>query len=478
MKRISYYLVMIGWGLGNEDQHISLIFIGEAMLMQINKVEEMIFDSLYDGVLIADGNCIVRYINPSYTRITKVEKEEILGKPLIEVRPGAKLPSVIRNGKQLLRIPRRVDDVEYIVNMVPIKEDDEVIGGISILNEINDVYKLTEALNQSNMMIQKLQKRMKRMGKAKYSFDDIISIDKNSIEAKNLARRIAKKNSSILITGESGTGKELYANAIHNVSDRQNGPFIAVNCAIFESNLLESELFGYEEGAFTGAKKGGKIGLFEVANGGTLFLDEISEMNYGLQAKLLRTLQENTIRRIGGLEEISIDIRLVCATNKNLKTMVEENRFREDLYYRIAVFPINILPLRQRRKDIDELVLHFLSEMNSKTERHVEIANDVMKILHNYEWPGNIRELKNTIEFSINMVDENIIKPEHLPKIIQAQGIKKNIVKLKTLEEIIKDTEAAEIKKAMLIYGNTVEGKKKAAKALGISLATLYNKLK
>ncbi|ABR50323.1 sigma54 specific transcriptional regulator, Fis family [Alkaliphilus metalliredigens QYMF] len=446
--------------------------------MQITETEKIIFDSLYDGVLIADENSTVRYINPSYTRITKVEKEDILGKSLIEIRPGAKLPSVIKNGNQRLRIPRKVDGVEYFVNMVPIRENGEVIGGISILNEINDIYKLTEALNQSNIMIQKLQKRMKRMGKAKYSFDDIISVDENSMNSKNLAKKIANKNSNVLTTGESGTGKELYVNAIHNASNRQNGPFIAVNCATFESNLLESELFGYEEGSFTGAKKGGKIGLFEVANGGTLFLDEISEMNYGLQAKLLRTLQENTIRRIGGLEEISIDIRLICASNKNLKNMVEENKFREDLYYRIAVFPINILPLRYRRKDIEPLALHFLNEMNTKTERQVEISDDAMRILQNYEWPGNIRELKNAIEFAIHMVEENIIKLEHLPKIIQIEGIKKNIVLPKKLEEIIKETEAMEIKKAMLIYGNTVDGKKKAAEALGISLATLYNKLK
>ncbi|AOT69377.1 sigma-54 interaction domain-containing protein [Geosporobacter ferrireducens] len=446
--------------------------------MRMNYLEKKIFDALYDGVLIADQDTIVRYINPAYTRITKVEVDDIVGKPLLEVRPGAQLPSVIKSGKKLLRIPRKVGEVEYIVNMAPIIEQGEIIGGISILNEINDIYKLTEALNQSNMMIKKLEKYMKTMGKAKYTFENIISIDKNSLETKNLAKRIAKKDSNVLITGESGTGKELYANAIHNASDRQNGPFIAVNCATFDSNLLESELFGYEEGAFTGAKKGGKIGLFEVANGGTLFLDEISEMNYGLQAKLLRTLQENTIRRIGGLKEIPIDIRVIAATNKSLEKMIEENRFRKDLYYRIAVFPINIYPLRDRREDIKYLIENFLDEMGRKINRQVNVCEDVMKLLYSYGWPGNIRELKNTIEFAINMTDEDIIRQEHLPKIIQSEGVKKNLVKLKNLDEIIKETEIAEIKKVILIYGDTVEGKKKAAEALGISLATLYNKLK
>ncbi|WP_432404404.1 sigma-54 interaction domain-containing protein [Wukongibacter sp. M2B1] len=446
--------------------------------MQINNMEKVIFDSLYDGVLIADKNCIVRYINPSYTRITKVKAEDIIGKHLLEIRPGARLPSVIRKGKKLLRVPRKVEDIEYIVNMAPIIENNEIIGGISILNEINDIYKLTEKLNQSNMKIKKLEKHMRRMGKAKYIFDDIISIDKLSLETKDLAKKVAQKGSNLLITGESGTGKELYANSIHNASERQNEPFIAVNCAIFDSNLLESELFGYEEGAFTGAKKGGKIGLFEVANGGTLFLDEISEMNYILQAKLLRTLQENTIRRIGGLDEIPIDVRIIAATNKNLEEMIERNEFRKDLYYRIAVFPINLYPLRNRRGDIKPLTEYFLDKIADKMKRRIAISEEAMKILYNYDWPGNIRELKNTIEFASNMIDEYTIGIEHLPKIIQAEGVKKQLVKLKSLEEIVRDIEINEIKKAILTYGDTVEGKKKAAKALGISLATLYNKIK
>lgn len=446
--------------------------------MKINSLEKSIFDSLYDGVLIADQACIVRYINPSYTRITRVLPEEIIGRPLSEVRPGAQLPKVIKTGHQILRKPRREGNSEYIVNMVPIIENNQIIGGISILNEINDVYKLSQELNRSNMMIKTLEKHVKRMGKAKYDFEDIISIDPKSLETKRLAKKIALSNSNVLITGESGTGKELYANAIHGASDRQNGPFIAVNCASFESNLLESELFGYEEGAFTGAKKGGKIGLFEVANGGTLFLDEISEINYGLQAKLLRSLQEKSIRRLGGLSEISIDIRLLCATNKPLEKMVEESSFRKDLFYRIAVVPISILPLRERPEDILPLAEGFLKDFLSKTNRSLTLSQDAMTMLYHYNWPGNIRELKNSIEFAINMAEDEVIQADHLPKAIQKEGIKKNIIKLKSLDEAIRQAELQEINKALIIYGNTVEGKKQAAQALGISLATLYNKLK
>lgn len=446
--------------------------------MEINNWVKIILDSLYDGVLIADNECIVKYINPSYTRITKVEAKDIIGQSLTTIRPGARLPNVIKNGEKLLRIQRKEGDIEYVVNMSPIIEDGEVIGGISILNEITDVYKLTEELNKSNIIIQSLKRQVKSIEQAKYDFHHIICKDEKSLEIKTLAKKVASTDLNVLITGESGTGKELYASSIHNGSGRKNGPFIAVNCATFEGNLLESELFGYEEGAFTGAKKGGKIGLFELADGGTLFLDEVSEIGFGLQAKLLRVLQEGTIRHIGGLKERSLNVRIIAATNKKLENMIKEGKFREDLYYRIAVIPINIPSLRERREDIKPLVEHFLNQFANKIKRKIEINSDALNMILNYNWPGNIRELKNTIEFASNMAEDYIITPEFLPKKIQAEGIKNNLVKLKPLEEVIKEAEINEIKKAILIYGDSVEGKKKVAEALGISLATLYNKLK
>ncbi len=447
-------------------------------IIEITNWERVILDSLHDGVLIADSDGIVKYVNPAYTKTTMVSSEDIVGKELSTVRPGSRLTNVIKTGIELLRIPRKVGDVEYMVNMVPIIENNQIIGGISILNEITEMYKIVEQLNKSKVMIKNLEKQVIGMAKTKYCFDDIVSVDLGALETKELARKIARNESNVLITGESGTGKELYVNSIHKASSRQNNPFVAVNCAIFDNNLLESELFGYEEGAFTGAKKSGKIGIFELANGGTLFLDEISEMSYGLQAKLLRTIQENTVRHIGGLKEIPIDVRIIAATNKNLEKMVEENKFRKDLYYRIVVFPLNILPLRDRRDDIKPLIEHFINNMANKIKRSIEISEDAINILYNYDWPGNIRELKNTIEFASNMADGYIIEPEHLPKIIQREGIKKNIFKLRPLDEAIRALEISEINNALITYGNTVGGKKKAAQALGISLATLYNKLK
>jgi transcriptional regulator with PAS, ATPase and Fis domain len=450
----------------------------EVAFVQINDWVKIILDSLYDGVLIIDKDSIVKYINASYTRITNVAYDEIVGRPLELTRPGSRLQEVIRTGKKQLSVRRKVGDVEYVVNMVPIMEGKEIIGGISILNQIDDVYKLAEELEKSTRLIKNLRDRVKKLGRAKYTFEDIVYRDEKSSETIRMASKIAEKGMNVLITGESGTGKELYAQSIHNASDRKRQPFIAVNCATLDSNLLESELFGYEEGSFTGAKKGGKIGLFEEANGGTLFLDEISEMDYRLQAKLLRTLQENVVRPVGGTNEIPIDVRVIAATNKELEIMIEENKFRRDLYYRIAVFTLNLYPLRERKDDILPLIQTYLDELHGRYKKKIEITDETVKLMLNYDWPGNVRELKNMIEYAAMMTDDNVIRKENLPKRIQEEGIRNNLIDIKTLDEVVKETELNEIKKALIKYGDTVEGKKKVAEALGISLASLYNKLK
>ncbi|WP_289102520.1 sigma 54-interacting transcriptional regulator [uncultured Fusobacterium sp.] len=444
-------------------------------MIKITGHAKLIFDSLYDGILIIDKEGIVRYINPAYTRITKVEEKNIIGRYLSEVRPGSRLTNVVKNEKMELGAHRKMGEVEYLVNMVPIYEDGKVIGGISLLNELVDIYKLTEKLNLSKIIIQNLKEHVKTLGNGKYSFDDIIAVDEKSIEVKEFAKRIALADSNVLITGESGTGKELYASAIHNLSPRKDFPFIPVNCASFEKNLIESELFGYEEGSFTGAKKNGKTGLFQLAQGGTLFLDEIGELEYGLQGKLLRVLQEKSIRKIGGSKEIPIDVRLICATNKNLEKMIEDNTFRRDLYYRIAIMPLSILPLREKKNDIKSIAEKFLLDLSIKYKKEVKLNENALKVLKEYEWPGNIRELKNIIEFTFNMAEGNEIRAEHLPITIK-NNLKEN-ENIVPLSEIVREAEQNYLKKVIEIYGDNVEGKKKAAKALKISLATLYNKL-
>ena len=445
--------------------------------MKITSWVKTIFDSLYDGILIVNTAEIVIYINPAYTRITGVEASQILNKRLRDVRKGSRLHKVLETGKPIVGALRQENGTTYSVNMSPIIEDSDLIGGISVVSTIDDTYNLYQHIEKYELKVKNLERRIRTIQGAKYKLEDIIHNDINSLALINVIKKIAPRDTNVLIYGESGTGKELYANTIHNESQRKDEAFIAVNCAAFQGDLLESELFGYEGGAFTGAKVEGKMGLFEAASNGTIFLDEISEMNLDLQAKLLRTLQENTIRRVGSVKELTIDVRVIAATNKNLEDLVEQGLFRQDLFYRISVFPLTIPPLRERKADIIPLVDHFLSKYKNELKKDIVVDTQAEEMLLSYSWPGNVRELRNAVEFAVNMMDDNIIIPEHLPRRIQDSAAKA-VFKIKKLEQIIKETEQNEINKVLRIYGNTVEGKKKAAKLLGISLASLYNKIK
>ena len=414
------------------------------------------FEYLYDGILIVDEQHVVRYINPSYTRITGITEDEIVGRPLKEVRPGARLVEVVSSGNPIVGALRREKGIDYTVNMSPIIDNGKIVGGISIVSNIEDVRKLSDTIHKYENEILRLENRIQAINRAKYAFDDIIAKDRVSLKLKADAMRIAQNDTTVLLMGESGTGKELYAQAIHNESRRRHNSFIAVNCAAFQKDLLESELFGYEDGAFTGAKKGGKMGLFEAADKGTIFLDEISEMSLETQGHLLRTLQEHTIRRVGGIKEIPVNIRVIAATNKSLEKKVEEGTFRQDLYYRIAIYPIRIPPLRE----------------------NIEISEDARAALNAYQWPGNVRELRNAIEFSVNNMEDATIEARHLPYRIRFEGGSATDGPVRRLSEVIREAEKNEIAKAINTYGGGLEGKKKAAEALGISLASLYNKMK
>lgn len=307
---------------------------------------------------------------------------------------------------------------------------------------------------------------------ASYTIDDILGTSSTIKRIRDRARTIAASNSTVLITGESGTGKEMLARAIHNLSPRRQSPFVAINCSAIPEALLESELFGYEEGAFTGARKGGKIGKIELADKGTLFLDEIGDMPLFLQVKILRVLQERTIERVGGLQTIPVNVRIIAATNQDLEKMMEQGEFRNDLYYRINVIPINVAPLRERKEDLDVLSIHFLKLYNQQLSKNVEGFTEAFRQrLWNYSWPGNVRELQNTIEYAMNLCTDAILDVEQLPvKIRQAE---ENIVGMYNLEAIERDT----ILNCLKEFGTTVQDKERAARALGIGIATLYRKL-
>lgn len=320
----------------------------------------------------------------------------------------------------------------------------------------------------------------------RFSFHDIIGNCEVISGLKERAEQVAKSESTILIRGESGTGKEVFAQAIHGTSSRKAGPFIAINCAAIPEALLESELFGYEEGAFTGAKKGGKQGRFELARGGTLFLDEIGDMPLYLQAKLLRVLQERRMERVGGQESISVDVRIIAATHKNLEDMIAKRQFREDLYYRLNVIPLYIPPLRERKEDLYELIHYYMKKFCGHFDKEPKrFSSQAMQRLYQYDWPGNVRELQNVVEYIVNLEIGEIVTINSLPVAIQNSMEPAEIENGGSLDREYRVSvrfreekeEEERILEALERYGRTTEGKKKVAEALGISMATLYRRL-
>lgn len=436
-----------------------------------------ILDSINNGVMIVDNAFIVRYLNPEYTRITGVSREQIIGRPLREVRPGAKLPDVIRSGRPLTGVFRREGDIEYVVDLAPVVLDGVIKGGIGIFKDITEIERLSKELQRIVRQTDRLKSIIHHTYQAKYTFDDIVGASEEIRKAIDLSRRFVRGSNDILISGESGTGKEVFAQAIHNAGDHAVGPFVTVNCAALSPSLLESELFGYVDGAFTGAKKGGKVGFFEIADGGTIFLDEITEMNPEMQGRFLRVLQERTFRRVGDTQETPLDVRVITATNRDLSRMVSENSFRLDLYYRISVMNIHIPPLRDRNIDIRVLADHFLAQFGKRIMRNLEFAPEVYACFSKYGWPGNVRELIHTVEFAVQMADNSIIQQHHLPRALNPELMPDEFYAEK-LSELVREFERKVILGRIKYYGKSTEAKKNIARDLGISKATLYNKIK
>ncbi|HET7658549.1 MAG TPA: sigma 54-interacting transcriptional regulator, partial [Bacillales bacterium] len=362
-----------------------------------------------------------------------------------------------------------------IVNVAPVIVNGKLKGSVGILHDVSEIQALTEELNDARRIIRTLR--------AKYSFADITGSSSEEMrKVVNLAETAAPTSVTILLMGESGTGKELFAHAIHNASGRMNKKFVRVNCAALSDSLLESELFGYEEGAFSGAKRGGKTGLFEEANGGSIFLDEIGELSPGTQAKLLRVLQENEIIRVGGTKPVTIDVRVIAATNVDLEARMSEGKFRKDLYYRINKMPIHIPPLRQRKQDLPNLCKHLIAKLNIEYGRNVEgITEEALSHLEQYDWPGNVRELENVLGRAIIHMEFHAsrIEVHHIPPLgmNQKPGIDIYLAEDKnsiTLADKVALFEREVISKALKANGGN---KTKTAQALNVSIRNLYYKM-
>ena len=382
-----------------------------------------ILENADNAVIIIDCKGTVVYINRCYAEHMNIKLEKLMGRNLYDIEPQAKLLRVMEDGGG-----RDNDEVEYIKSLnidsvglaFPLYDSrKEKVGACAIFKDVTHVVELTRKLQKSKEMVQYLASQLEA-SELPISFQSYISQNKDLQKTLSLAAKVANTNCTILIQGESGVGKEVMAKCIHNASSRKERPMIKVNCASIPENLLESELFGYEEGAFTGARKGGKLGKFELANKGTILLDEIGDMSLTMQSKLLRVLQEKELERVGGTKTIKLDVRVIAATNRNLEEMVEKNEFRSDLYYRLHVVPIHIPALRYRREDIMPLVRYFI-ERNGGDES-TDLTPGAARMLEEYGWPGNVRELQNVIEYAMIVKTGDILEIKDFPQYLRGDG--------------------------------------------------------
>jgi len=465
--------------LVEENQHSYLIFLTKmaetialklkeqeflAGLVSSNHYLNSIIDCLDEGLLTADLDGNILHFNQSAQRLFSAN----LHTPQCNIRSlfTAQIVTDILNvGKSAdevvereVHIETKKNRVQMVLRALPIGGEDRVKSVAVTIRPFDEISRIVTRLSLQN---------------AGYTIQDILGDSEAMREIRERAKVVAAGKSTILIRGESGTGKEMLARAIHNLSPRQQGMFMAINCTAIPEALLESELFGYEEGAFTGARKGGKIGKIELANKGTLFLDEIGDMPLFLQAKILRVLQERQVERIGGIIPTPVDVRVIAATHRNLEEMMAKGEFREDLYYRINVIPMVIKPLRDRKEDLTVLCEHFIQLYNQQLNKNVQfLSNGFRQRLDDYMWPGNVRELQNIIEYGMSLTDASTLTEEHLSPRLRLSKDNDDLdgFNLATIER-------RTILRCLQTSEDSVRGKERAAKALGIGMATLYRKL-
>lgn len=433
-----------------------------------------------EGVVLIDRNGSIRFVDRFISRMDGFSRENVIGCHVDEVFPEISLTDVMTLGRPVVGKPWMINGSRRMMSQVPVWSNGVIVGALGA--------NLVGSKREANDLVRRIQKvfsewppqgdEVSRVDGAKYSLATIVGQSEGILEAKERVKIIASSNVPVLIQGDTGTGKELIAHALHLESARRDGPFVRVNCAGIPESLVESELFGYEEGAFTGARKGGKPGKFEQANQGSIFLDEIGELSRTTQAKLLRALQENEVERVGSTRLVPIDARVISATNQPLTRLVEEGRFRKDLMFRLAVFIIYIPPLKSRKEDIPLLCQHFIDLYNRENGTHIiGITEEGLDFLANYHWPGNVRELYITIERACLDARQGMINVTNILRyggIAKDQYLKNYSYPGFNLKLARQEAEKAIIHRAL----QASEGnRQKAARLLGISRAALYNKM-
>ncbi len=440
---------------------------------------DMALDNIEFGTIVVDADGIVTFYSKSYERFLGIPREHILGRHVAEVIENTRMHLVVQTGDPEIGWKQRIQGQNMVVQRIPIRDESGMIIGAVGQVMFRDVAEITELAQKLNLLESKLEfyeRELEHLRSSKYTFDHIIGASRAIEEAKRLAHKAAEGHSTVLLLGESGVGKELFAHAIHHASPRRTKAFVRVNCSSVPRELMESELFGYEAGAFTGAGRKGKPGKFELANQGSIFLDEIGDMPLEMQAKLLRVLQEKEVERVGGTKTLGVDFRLITATNADPEALVKAGRLRRDLFYRLNVVPIHIPPLRERREDIPPISRHLLGRLRDEQGvRPLGISTDVLALFQRYDWPGNIRELTNVLERASYTADGPHIEIEHLPLFLQdGRGGRAMERQRSNLRQAVWDAERDAVLQALkMAKGN----KAKAAKLLGIHRTGLYQKL-
>ena len=451
----------------------------EVLEQDINKEYELFLENIL-GLMVIDKEGRVRYMNNQCAEYIQVDQAKSIGEDVLKVFPPSKMVEMLRGDRSINTDFYFYDGRMSVSTQAKIKKNGETVGVLEydIIQEIESLDELFDkyAISMQDEM-KYYKEQFRKLRSTKYNIDSIIGSSPKILDLKKQIKLAAASNSTVIVTGETGTGKELVVHSIHNLSNRAFGNFIKINAASFPESLAESEFFGYEEGSFTGAKKGGKKGKFELANDGTFFIDEINNMPLGLQSKILRALQEHEIDRVGGEHSIKINARIIAATNQDLWKLVKEGKFREDLFYRLNVLPINVPPLRERLDDIPELIMGKVSSLNHEMGKSVtEIDPDIYDMVANHDWPGNVRELFNLVEKAMNYVNGKTLRIEdfeaYYDKEFSFDGSKDGG---RILEEAKADAERRIILQVLKIQkGN----KTKAADYLKIARPLLYQKMK
>lgn len=439
---------------------------------------ETIFSG-FDGAIIIDSEGTIMLFTEFYAQQMGLRREDVLGKNVMDIFPSTRLMEVIQSGQAIIAEPWEQLGKGHVVSRVPITVNGRIIGaaGYNVI-AYDKMPQFLSRLSSLNTELSYYKETVKRLSGARYSLASIIGNSEPMMEAKEKARQVSGSSAPVLIYGETGTGKELFAHAIHQESPRRDGPMVRINCAGIPESLMESEFFGYEEGAFTGARKGGKPGKFELANKGSIFLDEINDLPYALQAKLLRVLQEREFDRVGGTRTIEADVRVISASNVDLRIPVAENRFRRDLFYRLNVFFIRLPSLRERPEDIPVLVDYFIERQNTENGTHIEgVDREAMNTIINYSWPGNVRELEICIERACLDAQAGVLGLQNLVRFGGRRAAEQGEAS-RTVSGLKEARERAEKEAITLALRNTNGNKQKAADLLGIHRTSLYYKLR